>query len=720
MRKRVCILIGGLYKSINKQLLRGMLMQLDAMGSTPVVFTMGDDSEIEKISQGDLNLCRLICDELYDGVIFAPYTFSTPRYYEYIDRYLAAHCTLPVVRIGIEKKQIPVWYDDRYEMAKLTAHLIEAHGCKVIDCLTGPENLEVSHSRLAGFRDAMQAAGLTISPENEIFGDFWTGAAQQLVADIHSESHPKPDAVCCASDIMAIALCDALKDHGIRVPEDILVTGYDGYTEARVHIPAVTTYQTSQERLGITAVCKLYEAVTGKPVPPCANAEGKLLCRESCGCNSKEEKFDTQEFNYLQFTMDFLNTSLSAALHDVTSLAELRGQVYKKLYVFMENERWRHETFYMCLCEDWEQTEIQNDREIYRTEGYSENMTLLGETERISFPSAQLLPDGYTAGADQLMIVYPANFQDRCFGYHVMMIGRTLDSFNYNFLRFARELNNALEFLAVQNKLKSLAYLQQMTESRDALTGLYKSQESDTIINDMIRQAQHSGKLIYFVALKIRGEGAYRDSYGAVAYDRFLVAFADLVKGCCVHQEQVFLTGSDLLYVVGQESTMQLHHPSCEKRLIERFASLKEKNPNYPEIAVSAKLLIPDAELFHKSEEQLCEWLNTAKKPVHFHEVTALHTRIYSEPEKHWTLESCAELVGLTPAHFGQVYKSILGESCRTDIRRSRLQYAKLLLLTTDQTLDAIAAACGYDYAYFMRVFKKETGMTPLRYKESM
>ena len=102
--------MGRVYTDLNKQLLDGILMQLHAAQYTAAVFTLHEDSGNEKITKGDLNICRLIPFQQFDGVIYAPYTFAGVPFYSVIDRFLAEECTIPVVRIGIEPDRfLPVW-----------------------------------------------------------------------------------------------------------------------------------------------------------------------------------------------------------------------------------------------------------------------------------------------------------------------------------------------------------------------------------------------------------------------------------------------------------------------------------------------------------------------------------------------------------------------------------------------------------------------------------
>ena len=220
------------------------------------MLTLNEDCSIEKVRSGERNLFRALKFSQMDGIVFAPYTFDSRYYYQWLDQYLLENCPKPVVRIGRETEHfIPVWYDDKADIAEMALHLIYGHGCRKLLCLTGPEDAEVSHHRAQGFLNAMHSAGLPASEETVIYGDFWIYAAQNLAAEIAGGTREKPDAVVCANDTMAIVLCDALAAHHIRAPEDILVTGYDGTPETRLHIPAVTTFQPSQEMLGRNAVC---------------------------------------------------------------------------------------------------------------------------------------------------------------------------------------------------------------------------------------------------------------------------------------------------------------------------------------------------------------------------------------------------------------------------------------------------------------------------------
>ena len=80
--------------------------------------------------------------------------------------------------------------------------------------------------------------------------------------------------------------------------------------------------------------------------------------------------------------------------------------------------------------------------------------------------------------------------------------------------------------------------------------------------------------------------------------------------------------------------------------------------------------------------------------------------------------QEAAELLSVSQSYFLKIYRACFGTSCAHDIQHSKLAYAKKLLLQTDMILQDIAERCGYDYSHFMRLFKKEVGMTPTAYRK--
>lgn len=721
MNKRIGVLIGKAYKDINFQHLNGILEQAYSLGFQVYVFTLTEQTHNEKIIAGEENLLRIINFGLLDGIIYVPYTFSSPTYWAYMEEFLVRNCTVPVVRIGTEKEHfIQVWHDEQAEAYVITMHLIRDHSCKKIHCLTGLDYMDVSHNRLAGYKQAMDEAGLTYTDDDVTFGDFWTFKSQELAQEIADGKREKPDAVVCANDVMAIALCDALKVHGYSVPDDVRIIGYDGTTEACVHVPPVSSYQTSWKQLGRNAMCVLYEQIAGHKCEPVAVESGTFWKRESCGCTECTKQDTVLPFNYQQIEENYIDANLTTQLHAAADLDEFIRTAYRYTEVFLSPEEYENKHFYLCLCDDWNSfTSVGYDIQ-YRTEGYSDMMFVIDENgDRTSFEHKKMLPDFLIDSDTSLTFFNAVHFEERCFGYAVLKCGKSLTGFNIHYLRYIRELNNGLEMLCVRNELKSISYRQYIAGLRDELTGLYKIEMSKDIAESVISETEQLGEFVYIVGVKAADPAGIESSGGTVSYDRFLVQLAELVQDCRRQGEKVFITSNGVFVIMGHESALTPHHFTYEDRVRTHYAFLREHEHDYPELRVDEIVFAPGQVTLKEAEKWLVRKLTMTKKPPHYDAIIKLKIKIYSEPGLDWSLEKCSAEIGVSKPYFQKLYQQITGASWLTDIKVSRLQYAKTLLINTDHTLETIAEMCGYEFSYFMRTFKKETGMTPKQYRRS-
>jgi LacI family transcriptional regulator, galactose operon repressor len=170
----------------------------------------------------------------------------------------------------------------------MTRHLLSL-GRRRIAFIRGPRGNADAESRLRGYRDALREAGVAPHGEWEFDGDFQKGAGLAAVARLIATS-PRPDALFAANDAMAIAAISALRDAGLRVPEDVAVTGFDDIPIARYVYPPLTTVRVDIAGLGARAVRTLIHAVGHKNeharVRETLSTE--LVVRASCGAGVRD------------------------------------------------------------------------------------------------------------------------------------------------------------------------------------------------------------------------------------------------------------------------------------------------------------------------------------------------------------------------------------------------------------------------------------------------
>lgn len=165
-------------------------------------------------------------------------------------------------------------------MREVVNHLYQT-GRRRIAHISGHFETRPGPDRVFGYRSEMSKLGLEI-PEGYVQeGDFFHESG--LVAMSNLLKLPVvPDAVACASDAMAIAAITVIEAAGLRVPEDIAVTGFDDSEFAATVIPSLTTIR--QDALGMgtaagEAILRMLEDPNSPP--PVAVIDTELIIRES-------------------------------------------------------------------------------------------------------------------------------------------------------------------------------------------------------------------------------------------------------------------------------------------------------------------------------------------------------------------------------------------------------------------------------------------------------
>ena len=144
-----------------------------------------------------------------------------------------------------------VTVDDMAAADRMIEYLYD-HGHRRIGVIGGYPNLSrPSLSRLAGVQGAMLRLGLSFSTDKQYAHARFSLADGYKAMEHLLETAPDITAVFAMSDIMALGAIRALQDHGLRVPQDISVTGYDGIALGQYSVPRLTTIRQNKEQLAL-------------------------------------------------------------------------------------------------------------------------------------------------------------------------------------------------------------------------------------------------------------------------------------------------------------------------------------------------------------------------------------------------------------------------------------------------------------------------------------
>ena len=170
----------------------------------------------------------------------------------------------PLVMIGEYTGEIPVpmvGIDNVQAAADATQHLVDL-GHSEIAFIGGPKDFTLCQERLKGFRRVMRKAGHKV-PRNRIqFGEFKLASGFDQVNRVF-ESGDKPTALFCANDEIAMGAMKAIRAHGLRVPRDISIIGFDNLDIADYCTTPLTTIHQPRTEMGGEAMRLMLRILDG-------------------------------------------------------------------------------------------------------------------------------------------------------------------------------------------------------------------------------------------------------------------------------------------------------------------------------------------------------------------------------------------------------------------------------------------------------------------------
>ncbi|HEY5683760.1 MAG TPA: LacI family DNA-binding transcriptional regulator [Acidimicrobiia bacterium] len=189
---------------------------------------------------------------------------------------------VPVVIIGRPDVEGLSYVDaDNRRGGLLAATHLTSLGYERIGLVGAPVSTTAGVDRLGGFVEGLALKGRVLHPSLRVDGDFSESSGYQAMQQLIPR---KPDAVFVASDTMAIGALRALREAGVRVPQDMAVMGFDGLPASESAVPSLTTVRQPVAESGARAVEILNDLVKGTSTAPVVEVMPvELVVRESCG-----------------------------------------------------------------------------------------------------------------------------------------------------------------------------------------------------------------------------------------------------------------------------------------------------------------------------------------------------------------------------------------------------------------------------------------------------
>ena len=177
--------------------------------------------------------------------------------------------------------------DSAAGMRELTHHLLGAHEYASIAYLAAHADSPDNLARAEAVRVTAAEYAVELIEGPLWAGEYTAASGARVMRQVLAEGGPLPRAICCANDQTALGVVHELQRCGLKVPDDVAVTGFDDVSIARHVNPALTTVRQPIERLGALAFETLHTMIGGE-----RSAEHQILLpvrvmyRSSCGCRA--------------------------------------------------------------------------------------------------------------------------------------------------------------------------------------------------------------------------------------------------------------------------------------------------------------------------------------------------------------------------------------------------------------------------------------------------
>lgn len=529
-RKIIGVILSLADGDYQKKLIEGIESRAYALDYDVLVFsTFIKVGGSEEWQFGEANIYNAINFDILDGVIVVPDTMNLLNSAEEVIKKIKTEFSGPVVSVEIKEDGFfCVASNDVTPVKKIVSHLIEEHKMTDIAFVTGTKGHPHAERRLEGYCEAMIEHNLPIDSSRIFYGDFWYTCGEPIVDRLLADERPLPQAIACASDTTAIGISEALRARGIRIPEDVAVTGYDSVPAGIHYSPCITSAVIPSQNTGVQAVEYIHSRLSNTPYSGKNHGNVEISVGESCGCSIHlSEVTNPHHWRDDDLTMDFSSAN-NNMLEGLLSDDEINRYLYDLNWFTYQIEPF--DTFCLCLCRDWDNIDEGEKADNYLRMGYTpqmdyaiEHCNSIGEvrvnTDR-SFELSKMLPAiFYKRDYPTTYFFSPIHFNDRCFGYSVISYGREIRSYDSLYRIFARYINNSLESLRRQRRL--MLMYRKMRESAviDTMTGIYNRNGFNLYADEIFDTAKKGGKKLLVILGDLNNLKYINDNFGHIKGD---------------------------------------------------------------------------------------------------------------------------------------------------------------------------------------------------------
>lgn len=562
-RRKVAVFTSNIYEPMTCAIQEGINQAAIETGVKVIYFTSFSDAFSNRVydqyihyDEGDATAFEIPDLDDFDGIVRFDLAYGVFAKKHLDDR--LAQAKVPIINVsGFDPRYVNIVNDEAESFRMIISHLIEKHGCKDIYHVAGIKEKTFTLTRLQAYRSTLEEFGIPFEASKVYYGTLWRDcgepALEYILKDCEKRGKKYPDAIVCANDYSAIGVVNACRAHGISVPGDIIVTGFDGVDEAFQGYPSITTGAQPFCGSGYESIYALQKYWETGDLPKEVHVHSVLKCNQSCGClpMTTEGVDDVRE----QFTARLdrvvylaqATTNLILSVSNAATIEECFDEISKNASIDTG-----FEDMLLCLAPNWDKKRIlgpdfpKQDEEMTVAAGFIGDIPAKKET----FRKKDILPPFMLEDPKPYYIICIHHLQ-YYMGYLIIYPKNEAHE-QLAMKSWIVNLGSMLENWRVRQELNLTVKRMENLYNRDMLTDLYNRHGYELFFSEFFKECRKDGVPLALLVIDMDDLKYVNDTFGHAEGDYSLCTIAEAMNVAARNGEVCLRTGGDEFVVLAK------------------------------------------------------------------------------------------------------------------------------------------------------------------------
>ncbi len=534
-----------------------------------VFFSTLTNFYMQDLDFGEMRIFDTVSVEKFDAIVLMAETFKSEEgQQKFVQRATAAG--VPVIAVDhYVKGCINVSFDYKEAFREIVKHMVEYHGYRNINFMAGMPNNSFSEERIEVYKQVLRENNIPFYPEKVYYGYFWEVPTVEAMNKMLEDSAELPEAIICANDTMALTVCDFLQKRGIRVPEDVAVSGFDGLEAGLYHQPQLLTsvYNPVTFAEALFTLINSDTCISGEREEK-VSAYNRIQIGGSCGCDAMDAMDAAAKI--IQIKSD-MNEQMEYQINlgrMVANYGEAEGMEVIQKVIPEQLKLMNYHDFWFCsekrmLIVEYPNFSglMQKTDGLYNAIHYTKEKDSLTIQYEEKYPLTDLIEklDVYLEMEYPLLVISVPTQEDPN-AYAVI----SMDTDNFWYTAYSSFIFHLRFLLDMQRSKKMLVQVYR----NDALTGVLNRNGFYVIMNQIMEFSEVPDLTV--ISLDMCKFKEINDTYGHEEGDIALKQVGEIIRGSINQREIAARIGGDEFLIV-------LFRENQEDRLNEIITSLNKK-----------------------------------------------------------------------------------------------------------------------------------------------